>query len=477
MKDTGVPVAGVEVGLFFEGEDPRFPGTKRSESLLDGTFAFDDVDPELDFMLGTGRPHRYKYKHIRTDTHMANPKTGKVERKPRQNYFKIEVEEVGAVTGHVLLSDGTPVPGAWIQRSYLFGNTTSNLTRSDENGRYGFSHDGGTWRFKARGSLGMDSDTIVMDLIPREIREHDLVVPASSSIHLDITKPDGLPPESIGRVIVSIEDYSYISSTGKQLFQQNESVFTISLLTAGIYTIELQVMGFEKVKMDPITIEDSLEEKYAKVVLKPLETATKGPEKSRDVSAPPEIPELATVTFNIQDSQGNPLEMAAFVYGLDDALSVHGGLRSEYPHSRSFPLGTYWFFAVREGLTADIQYWEITEETHEITFVLGEAGTIFGNIYKESGAAMQVLPWEVWKLMGEPRGLAQSNRNLRWIGEALAQGVQADPHQQGAFTLNHLPKGWYVVMSWDIASEPIEVIPGMETGPIILGDAVPEIKK
>jgi hypothetical protein len=90
-----------------------------------------------------------------------------------------------------------------------------------------------------------------------------------------------------------------------------------------------------------------------------------------------------------------------------------------------------------------------------------------------SGAGLRVLPLAIWQQL-EANGFSWTN-GVDTLGawgltRALAQNAKTDP--DGVFWLRYLAPGYYVVGAqvddaWGI-SEPVEVLAGHETGPVVL---------
>ena len=180
---------------------------------------------------------------------------------------------------------------------------------------------------------------------------------------------------------------------------------------------------------------------------------------------PPPLDNRVEFAVSYSDDQGHAFE-SAFMYVIDEWGQLVNGF-GQYPRRSTtieLDAGRYWFIVIKEGYTADIQYIEITKETRELEFVLGSGGSIFGRIIGRSYYLTPVYPLVVWRLLGSPKNLKILDLDQRRMGEALTQGATRDA--DGFFTLDHLPPGWYVVLTDKEASEPVEVREGHETGPI-----------
>ncbi len=462
LEKTKVPIAGVEVELIEKRDQQVYPPETKSETGADGIFEFPEADPMSLLALRLGWPYRYT-----TDSFTQ---TVWVDR--AQDYFVIEAREQGAVTGYVRDPDGSPVHRARIARSYFFEGSTSIMGYSDESGRFGFAHDGGTWRIKAMGTLGLgiESELMVFDLIQGDNVKHDFILPKSAAIHLSITKPDGRAPASIrrGKVRFDKAEKTRRIHFNDDPFMRTGELFTLPLLNAGNYTLTVEVNGFEPAVVGPITIPQELTDQYASIALRPVMVAAKPGKDLSEVDSRPETdePDPVTITFNIQDAYANPLgEAGTFIYAVNEWGSSVDSSQGLTLWTRP---GTYWLIAVKEGYTADVQYASVSEESN-ITFTLGERGAIHGSLPQPSERKLSVLPLDLWELFGEPSGIGQIDRSRRGIGTALAQGAQ--PDENGSFALPYLPEGWYVVMSDSAASAPVEVRAGHETGPIHLAPA------
>lgn len=134
-------------------------------------------------------------------------------------------------------------------------------------------------------------------------------------------------------------------------------------------------------------------------------------------------------------------------------------------------LGWNTVIAIKEGRTAFIDTIHAGSDAPSdgilIEAVLGEAGLISGWIEKPDGGPaagdyLYVYPEAVWPLAQE----AWSD-DWKKLGAGLAQGARVGV--DGNFVLDYLPEGAYVVALSDMAySDPVEVKPGYETGPIVL---------
>jgi RNA polymerase sigma factor (sigma-70 family) len=464
LKDTEEPIAGVEVELLEPLKGWGYPLAAKFVTGPDGTFEFPEVDLKSGFILRLGWPYRYK----------EEPFTRTLPADWTKDYYILEAHEHGAVTGYVQFPDGTPASGAGILRSVPFMDGNSyGMATSDDNGRFGFAHDGGTWRLTASGTMGIESESVVLGLRQGDTVEQVFVLPHSAAIHLTVTKPDGNPPDFIRETTVHHMEDDRRLHTSFGPHPRND-VFTLPLLPAGAYTITVKVNGFESAVIGPIVIPESLKDQYVSVTLDPKTEEVKPENYPAAMARQPQSEEPSTVkvSVRIQDGFGYPLEtLGTFMYSLDEwgNPSESSGAGELHPESSRFSPGTYWLFAVREGYPADIQLVHISEQSNAIMFTLGEGGTIYGTVLQASKKKLAVLPLEIWELIGKPSGIGQIDRSRRGIGTALAQGAQAD--EDGSFALPYLPEGWYVVMSDSAVSAPVEVRAGHETGPIHLAPA------
>ncbi|MCL4691550.1 MAG: hypothetical protein KJ060_03460, partial [Candidatus Hydrogenedentes bacterium] len=142
--------------------------------------------------------------------------------------------------------------------------------------------------------------------------------------------------------------------------------------------------------------------------------------------------------------------------------------------------GPYLLIFVNPGYTAGIKQVEVAESDFEtykqkqllMEVEIEESGIVEGALVDADGMPVAnheigVLPVALWELA------RISNIHVtHWMNLAtsLAQGAQTD--ETGAFTINHLPTGTYVVgVSGDAVSQPIEVVAGHVTGPVVIVDA------
>lgn len=124
----------------------------------------------------------------------------------------------------------------------------------------------------------------------------------------------------------------------------------------------------------------------------------------------------------------------------------------------------------------------VNEWREPIEILLGEDGGLYGSVTDAlgtpvNGSLIRLLPLSVWRLVeerGEPWTYVTSEYNASGLARALAQNARTDA--DGAFRLRYLAPGYYVVGAqvddaWAV-SEPVEVLAGHETGPVVL--EVPE---
>jgi hypothetical protein len=196
----------------------------------------------------------------------------------------------------------------------------------------------------------------------------------------------------------------------------------------------------------------------------------------RNSTAPalqPESDESAPVkiTVHVQDEYGSPLHLSStLMFAVDELGEVpEESGRWAQSYTRILP-GNYCLVAVKESYTADFQYVAISEQSNDITFMLGEGGAIYGTAVEPSEKKLSVLPLGIWELLGRLSGIREIECSLHPLGIAIAQDAQINKNTE--FVVPHLPGGWYVVMSDSAASDPVEVRAGHETGPIHLAPMI-----
>lgn len=460
MEDTEEPLEGVEVELLTYADNRGLEPSDSFTTAADGEFAFPDVDPLSEFSLQLGWPYRYG----------AAPFSRTISGESAPDYFVIKAKPRGAITGYVRYPDGSPAVGVKLNRDFPFGNRVFHLAVTDEDGRYGFAQDGGVWRVKAIGPVGQNSEEAVFELDRNDVVEHDFVFPFSAAIHLTLTSKDGVLPEYVDDVEVHRDTFEpfrngrnreFTTYTSESIFERDGGRLSLRLIGKGAYTIKLKPEGFRESVVGPIVIDESLADQYAEVELVPLPEDPAGEsETERALAAFAPLTDGVDVTFDVVDRNGDALEeLGRFIYALDD-----GG--KFYREPGELPPGNYWLAAVKEGYTSGLAYVQVDETSREHTLVLGDGGTIYGKAAIEAGRELMVFPTAVWDILGRPTKRDDIPSETRRLGFALAQG--AEPGDDGNFVLPHLPEGSYVVVSNFGASQPVDVRPGHQTGPIIL---------
>ncbi len=138
--------------------------------------------------------------------------------------------------------------------------------------------------------------------------------------------------------------------------------------------------------------------------------------------------------------------------------------------------GPYLLIVVNQGYTAGIKPVEVAESDFEtykqkqllLEVEIEDGGSVEGALLDAEGMPVAnheigVLPVALWEL-----ALVSNIHVTHWMNLAtsLAQGAQTD--ETGAFTLHHLPTGTYVVgVSGEAVSQPIDVVAGHVTGPVV----------
>jgi len=190
-----------------------------------------------------------------------------------------------------------------------------------------------------------------------------------------------------------------------------------------------------------------------------------------------ETPRHARVTARIvgvETAEGGP---GLIVSDLDRCYVVSEDGELVDSDGEALAPGTNWVVFVKQGYTAAIEQVDVPDSPVQVPvdlrFTLGEGGNIYGEVSPggespTSGARLYVYPLELWPVAQEKFG----EQYWRELGVALAQG--ATVQEDGSFELGHLPRGNYVVCTSrstsepERYSEPIEVAPAMETGPVVL---------
>ncbi len=423
----------------------------------DGTFAFPEIDPDTHFSLRLGWPHRFTMKPF-----SQTWGTG-----PQPDHFVLEARETGAITGHVRYPNGDPVPGAAILREYPFGNSRNRLQLTGDDGRFGFSQDGGIWRLKAEGRMGLESEPLVLDLYQGEVIEHDFVLPRGAAIHLTVETPPGYPAAEIENVNVKRVSSELLptgnpkvaeSNSGSAVFAKEGNQYSLLLVPEGRYTITLTSPGYSTATIGPIVVDDSLADQFAAVVLAPAEPEDPAPPRVDPRTV--RVDETVPVIIRVQDALGNELNsLGTFTFSIDE----WGNLVDE--PFRLKP-GAFWFAAVKEGYGADVQYRRFDEGSNTVTFTFADGGTIHGTVSSPDDRRLSVYPLDLWELNDRPTGNRAMKSEMRTLGNALSQGTRLD--SENAFVLPPLSEGWYVVMTDSLTSEPVEVRSGHTTGPVHL---------
>ncbi len=207
-------------------------------------------------------------------------------------------------------------------------------------------------------------------------------------------------------------------------------------------------------------------------VVRPNETdSRKGPSKPALY--------LGVAPFRIEDGKRVPMHgsgaktyvvpLAAPESGDFDMHPMHGAVVQEP--------GPYMLVYVQPGSTSGIKQFEITDtdfETYKqkqllVEMEIKESGSVEGAVMDESGTPLAgrevgVLPVELWDAV-----LNSDIHETRWmdLAKSLAQGAKTD--ETGTYTIGHLPTGTYIVgISQKTVSEPIEVVAGNVTSPVVI---------
>jgi RNA polymerase sigma-70 factor (ECF subfamily) len=157
----------------------------------------------------------------------------------------------------------------------------------------------------------------------------------------------------------------------------------------------------------------------------------------------------------------------------DQWLDVTYGANISHP-------GEYALVYVKRGDTAAFDQFEVSNSDFEkykqkkliIEVEIEEAGSIEGAVVDLEGMPVTdhvvgVLPIELWEA-----SLTSTVHESRWmdLATSVAQGAKTD--ETGAFTIEHLPSGTYVLgVSREAISEPVEVVAGHVTGPVVVVEA------
>ena len=140
--------------------------------------------------------------------------------------------------------------------------------------------------------------------------------------------------------------------------------------------------------------------------------------------------------------------------------------------------GPYLMAYVLPGATVGLKHVDVVAadfETYKqkqllIELEIQEGGSIEGAVVDKDGSPVSdhevgVLPVQLWDVAQTSSDITQ----WQWqqFARNIAQGVQTDA--TGAFTIDHLPTGAYVIgVSPDAMSEPIEVVAGNVTSPVVI---------
>lgn len=104
----------------------------------------------------------------------------------------------------------------------------------------------------------------------------------------------------------------------------------------------------------------------------------------------------------------------------------------------------------------------------DVEMVIGGSGSIYGTVHDADEAPcadkrLRVYPADLW----EAARVSWGDHHWRSFGTAFAQGARTDG--EGRFHLRFLAPGRYVVaLSATVASDPIEVLAGHESGPVAI---------
>jgi RNA polymerase sigma-70 factor, ECF subfamily len=456
LADSGEPVADVTVEvLHTSGRAADEPSTSVVTND-EGLFSFPDVDPESEFILQLGWPHRFQ----------AEPFSRTWGRGPQPTHYIIKARAVGAITGYVRHPDGTPAYGARIIRDFPFGYRSELSAVTNEDGRFGFSHDGGTWQLRASGRLDNDGDRVVFDLVQGEIVEHDFMLPSGAAIHLRIVDKNGRPPRRISHLevegvhpelSVTGEPEDSWTGTDDTIFLVDDGVYTLPLLKVGHYTITIKDPQYVKTVAGPFVIDEKFEDQYGEVILERRPDAVEQAGLRLDAR---------TVNLRViaQDAEGNPLGTGGlfhYAMGLSGEVMVN-------PYA--LEPGNYWTAAVKEGYGADIRLQTASGENSEFAFAFGRGGTIHGVVpYRALPDGLieriYVLPLEIWEFIGKPSNAGSAGGEYRQLGHALSQGAGVH-NEDFTFAIDGLPAGWYVVFTNEYVSAPVEVRAEHTTGPV-----------
>jgi RNA polymerase sigma-70 factor (ECF subfamily) len=494
LNGTMVPVAGVQILVRDKSDTRENEWLAETVSAADGSFSFPElVPPQTNLKWKVGEPFQYRL-------WSSNNAYEFDENGNNTQSIRLNVLKEGAITGYVRYPDGTPVEGIWIMRQF---NTVKSrgdyMTMTDEEGRFGFTHDGGLWNIYAGKPLSLRSKTKPLDLLAEENIEHDFVLPRGATIHVALDTGAEPPPAKINLIIVHHNFTSYESgeprtsgisyafsqsniNSATSFYQNGELVFPFAEM--GEYKMEVEAKGFKRGFVGPIIIDDSFEDAHVTMKLLPkpaveLASNTDDLQSSNpNLQTQEEPPQKVRVEWRAYDDDGRPLQQSGNTFNF--SVNATSGECLKHHGSTSLNPGTYWMISVKDGYTADIQLHDLTGDEYEITTVFEKSGSAYGALAAPindepmtyPNETVLIYPLEVWNLTDYPfeKHLLGtfSTETFIQLGEALAQG--SIDEESGTFVASYLPAGTYVAHYGNRVSEPFEVQVGYETGPVVFSE-------
>jgi RNA polymerase sigma-70 factor (ECF subfamily) len=164
----------------------------------------------------------------------------------------VPLERRPTISGYVRRLDGSPAPGVSILRRDVDGGGARGVAKSDEEGCYWLSHDGGVITLYAQGTMS-HSDDQTFELEADASAVHDFTMPATATVYLDIRTDEGDVPEKIDMEALRTKNHS--RSGG--VLRRDGDRYVIPYLEPGRYHLVFAVKGYETVS-ETFTIDGGL---------------------------------------------------------------------------------------------------------------------------------------------------------------------------------------------------------------------------